>query len=50
MMICVVTTVEFEQSTYSVHEPAESLQPVIVFSNPVLYNITIQVLGEYQDQ
>ena len=48
-MICVVTTVEFEQSTYSVHEFDGSVQPVIVFSNPLSYNITLQVIGEYQD-
>ena len=46
MMIFVVATVNFEQSTYSVHEYDGSVQPVIVFSNPVSYNITIQVLGE----
>ena len=46
-MISVVATVNFEQSTYNVHEPDGSVQPVIVFSNPVSYNITVQVLGKY---
>ena len=50
MMISVVTTVNFEQSTYSVHEPDGSVKPVIIFSNPLSYNITVQVSGEYQDQ
>ena len=49
-MISVVTTVEFEQSSYSVHEYDGSVQPAMVFSNPLSYNVTVQVLGEYQDQ
>ena len=47
MMITVVATVNFEQSTYSVHEPDGAVQPVIVFSNPLSIAITVQVLGEY---
>ena len=46
MMISIVATVNFEQSAYNVHEPDGSVQPVIVFSNPVSYNITVQVVGE----
>ena len=46
MMITAVATVDFEQSTYNVHEPDGSVQPVIVFSNPLSTAITVQVLGE----
>ena len=49
-MISVVTTVDFEQSTYSVHEYNGSVQPVIVFSNPLSFSIALQVSGKYQDQ
>ena len=44
----VVATVDFEQSSYSVNEFDGSVQPVIVSSNPLSYDITVQVLGEYQ--
>ena len=39
---------DFEQSTYSVHEPDGSVQPVIVISNPLSSDVTVQVSGEYQ--
>ena len=38
---------EFEQSTYSANEFDGLVQPVIVSSNPLSYDITIQVSGEY---
>ena len=47
MIISVVAIVNFEQSTYSVHEPDELVKPVIVFSNPLSTAITVRVLGEY---
>ena len=47
IMLSVVATVDFEQSTYSVHELYGSVQPVIVFSNPLSSDVTIQVSGEY---
>ena len=47
MIIFVVATVNFEQSTYNVHEPDGSVQPVIVFSNPLSTDVTVEVLGEY---
>ena len=50
ILISIVTTVNFEQSTYNVHEPDGSVQPAIVFSNRLSYNITVQVSGECEDQ
>ena len=46
----VVATLDFEQSTYTANEFDGSVQPVIVSSNPLSYDITVQVLaiGEYQ--
>ena len=37
----------FEQPTYNVHEPDGSVQPVIVFSNSLSTDTTVQVIGEY---
>ena len=39
---------DFEQSTYNANELDGSVQPVIVFSNPLSFDVTVQVLGEYQ--
>ena len=44
----VVATVDFEQSTYKANELDGSVQPVIVISNPLSSDVTIQVSGEYQ--
>ena len=39
---------DFEQSTYSANEFDGSVQPVIVLSNPISFDITVDVSGEYQ--
>ena len=50
----VVSTVNFSQSVYSVAEDIGSLTPVVVLSNPVSNNFTVQIedrsitaVGEY---
>lgn len=47
-MFSPATTVSFEKSSYSVNERGGSVQPVLLLSNPLLSNTTIQVIaGEY---
>ena len=38
-----VTTVSFNQSTYSVNEGSRQLQPVLVLSNPSSFHMTVVV-------
>ena len=46
MIISTVSIVNFEQPVYSVNEHVGSIQPVLVFSEPSLYNmIIVQVLA-----
>ena len=43
------TTVNFDQAVYSIDEDAESVQPILVLSNPSSFAIIIHVFtGEYQ--
>ena len=45
MIFSLVAIVNFEQSTYSVYEPDGSVWPILVFSNPLSSDITVQVLS-----
>ena len=45
MILSTVSTVSFEQRAYSVDEYVGSMQPVLIFSKPSSYNITVQVLA-----
>ena len=40
-------TVTFDQSSYSVNEDVEVVQPTLVFSTPSLFNETIEVTSTY---
>ena len=42
-----VITVTFDQSSYSVSEDIEVIQPTLVFSNPSLFNETVEVIYTY---
>ena len=42
-----VITVTFDQSSYSVSEDIEVVQPTLVFSNPSLFNETVEVIYTY---
>ena len=39
------TTVKFEQSTYVIDEDGGAAQPVLVLSNPLSTNITVEVFS-----
>ena len=41
--LCIATTINFNQSTYSVYEDIGSFQPVLILSVPVMFDFTIQV-------
>ena len=43
--ISVVTTVSFENRTYSVDEDAGAVQPVLVLSSTLSVNVTLQILN-----
>ena len=45
MILFAVSIVNFEQPAYIVNEHVGSIQPVLVFSKPSSYNITVQVLA-----
>ena len=43
--LCLVPSVSFNQSTYSVDEDDGAAQPVLVLSNPSSTDITVQVIS-----
>ena len=43
----IVTTIKFEQSTYSVNEIEGAVQPVLILSNPLSTDITVEVFNAY---
>ena len=42
-----VITVTLDQSSYTVNEDAEIIQPTLVFSNPSLFSEIVEVIGTY---
>ena len=47
MLMSLVITVTLDQSSYTVNEDAEIIQPTLVFSNPSLFNEIVEVIGTY---
>ena len=41
----IVTTISFEQPTYTVYEADGKVEPVLVLSNPSSFDITVQVFS-----